>query len=351
MSSLNRVSFMRIAIVFLSLIFSLHAYAYKEAPTQPFVLDFTHSTPIPDYSNCQTEFNTCAVGNYSSFTDTIFLIDTCGSTFYEIFSFDPADPLDCQSQDSSTVNCKTCECPNGELRINGDCVPDQQCMTGIQNYITGACWPDQCPDGDGTDQQCGRVLSCPDSENTTFIEQVLDPVNGIIPPSCKCTGGKDWNPNLESCEIPVCNGENNSPINSIFNTTSLTCACPDDFLLSEDGDVCYKPTCDEPDEIFVGSRLQCEVATSCPDKNDLLTFTNTCAPIPSLSNSNCGLIQFRDHTIAPYECVFYPNPATYPLPEGCIFHNYEVDAIIAADHGSVASCNQCNADNNFPSLE
>lgn len=221
--------------MFAAISFVEYSYAYKANPTQPTLLDLSHSSPTPNYSNCTLAFNACGAQNYSSFTDPIYLIDYCGdASIYEIFSLTVGDPLFCsETEFPRAIDCKNCTCPSGQSRIDAMCVPDAalSCQQGIANYLTGECYPEECPYGDGSPEQCKQVEFCPPEESTVLLNS-----------SCVCPVDSEWNSVMESCVeiIPNCNGENGSAIGSFFNFETDSCQCPSTSIFNSQSNVCER---------------------------------------------------------------------------------------------------------------
>lgn len=221
--------------MFAAISFVEYSYAYKANPTQPTLLDLSHSSPTPNYSNCTLAFNACGAQNYSSFTDPIYLIDYCGDPVaYEIFSLTVGDPLNCaETEFPRPINCNNCSCPSGQSRVDAMCVPDAalSCQQGIANYLTGECYPDECPYGDGSPEQCKQVEFCPEQEETVLLNS-----------SCVCQVDTEWNPHVEACVeiIPNCDGENGSAIGSFFNFETETCNCPSSTIFDTQTNICER---------------------------------------------------------------------------------------------------------------
>lgn len=322
----------------LFVLFAVGVNAQQASPTQPIIF-IQHPKPDPDFSSCHSQTHVCA----SVPTDSNTLSDYC-LTDSEYFSNYPSGQAACGDiSEMKSIECFSCSCPSGQVRIDHICVPDQSCPVGVQDFVTGACYDMSCPFGDGSAENCSHPPKCVVSEDTTLI---IDANNNA---SCQCTGNKIWDSFEYTCHLPRCNGDFGSPYGSVFDENSAVCVCPSQTVLDAETNTCVSTNC-PAGQIFVGNTHQCEVAATCPFGFDIKSQDNSCYD-PHSGTHNCSQVDFDinrwKEAMSSDECVFPPHQVPAQLPPGCLFINGAVQSQIDAEFDNRQYCQSCSTPPNF----
>lgn len=182
---------MKVIFAFFLLFFSISSIADNQPrPTQPARKIAT--TPPANYSMCVNSTNVCVDNaTYNQTNDQIFN-DYC-SPDDEYFT-KVSVSFDCKSPNPKKIQCFRCTCPPNQLRDLEThlCIPEQYCMYGIRDHVTGGCWPADCAYGDCP--QPHSLEQCVLEENAV-LRSTSDPMQD----ECVCPVGSNWSVTLSQC--------------------------------------------------------------------------------------------------------------------------------------------------------
>lgn len=298
-------------LIFFTLFFSslLNAQLTPQTqPTQPQLQPAINPKPAPSQLGCVGSFSQCMSASYTNLPATQIFEAACSPYDDEFLKFLDNSTFVCNDGiepeqgvlPDFPVECYSCACDENSIRVDGICVPNQSCSTGIRDFVTGACYPESCPFGDGTPISCGLAPACIASENASLITNI-NPTTGTTTNSCVCPTGTTWNADTLQCALPNCAGLDGSPLNSFLDLSTFTCECSITAILDTATNSCVENSCSQPLDVFNPVTRTCSQGLSCPKNYDLNTTTNTCYKITNDAH-DCQLFS-------------YPFPSQHVNPE------------------------------------